>query len=462
MSISNRIRNYSEIPLLCKTARWAEGCSEKGFLNGMSQFGRSKNSGSIPSRRRCRLDGRTVAIVHPAWSSCGTYRVIFSQAMAYRALGARVVSIAVMDTPTAEAPLGERWRRYIAESSDLPVDKHYFSGPPTHSWTKLLIAQRRVVATDPWRSGVVARRALQADPFAERRRRRKIDLVHANHFFTLPLVRRLLRNRRAPVILETHDVQASQFMLRNRDGFFLPPHIRFRDLLAIELEWMRKRWTIACISIVEEHETFERLLPQKRHALIYPAVPPARPSRGGDRIVTVASGHYPNYLGIKWLLEEVLPLAPRVPIDIVGDVDEAVKARDKSLFDAHRELFRGRVPQIKSAYERAACVLLPTLEGYGLSIRTAEALSSGAPLIATPLAFRGLDVGAQKLRNVTIAADVSELRGGPAHRSCPHRGRRRHSRTVPRATRASSSTRVFGFDVYVDALAEISAMMSTA
>ncbi|CAN2536565.1 hypothetical+protein [Methylocapsa aurea] len=426
----------------------------------MSQFERIKHSGFIPSSRRIRLDGRTVAIVHPAWSSCGTYRVVFSQAMAYRALGARVVSIAVMDAPTADAPRGERWPRYIAESAELPVDDRYFSGPPTRSWASFSLLKNGwwpLIHGDQasWLIELCKRAPLPKGIGGER-----IDLVHANHFFTLPFVRRLLRNRRAPVVLETHDVQAAQFILRNRDGLFVPPHVGFRDLLAIELEWMEK--ADYCVHLnIEEHQTFKRLLPKKRHALIYPAVPPARPSRGGGMILTVASGHYPNYLGIKWLLEEVLPLAPGVPIDIVGDVDEAVRTRDKSLFDAHRDLFRGRVPQIESAYERAGCVLLPTLEGYGLSIRTAEALSSGAPLIATPLAFRGLDVGAQSLRNVTIAADASSFAAAL---------RAAHSRTedgVCTTDSCTSDTRqffdtVFGFDAYVDALAEISAMMLTA
>ncbi len=436
------------------------GCSEKGVLNGMSHFGRVKNSGSFPSGRRYRLDGKTVAIVHPAWSSCGTYRVIVSQAMAYRALGARVVSIAVMDAPTADAPRGERWRRYIAESGDLPVDKQYLSGPPAYSWTSFSLLK------DGWWPLIHGDQAswlvelCKRTPLPNGVGGESIDLVHANHFFTLPLVRRLLRSRRAPVILETHDVQASQFMLRNRDGFFLPPLVRFRDLLAIELEWMEK--ADYCVHLNrDEHETFARLLPRKGHALIYPAIPAARPSRGGDRILTVASGHFPNFLGIKWLLEEVLPLAPCVPIDIVGDVDVAVQTRDRSLFDAHRELFRGRVPQIESAYERAACVLLPTLEGYGLSIRTAEALSSGAPIIATPLAFRGMDVGAQMLRNVTLAADAPSFAAAlrAAH------ARIEDGADIPDSS-ASDTRRffdtVFGFDAYVDALSEISAKMLTA
>jgi glycosyltransferase involved in cell wall biosynthesis len=49
---------------------------------------------------------------------------------------------------------------------------------------------------------------------------------------------------------------------------------------------------------------------------------------------------------------------------------------------------------------------LPTTEGHGLSIKTIEALSSGAPLIATRLAFRGIEIDPASLRNVTIADDA--------------------------------------------------------
>lgn len=425
----------------------------------MPHFEKANNPSPARSGGR-RLDGKTVAIVHPAWSSCGTYRVIYGQALAYRALGARVLSIALMDAPTAQAPRGERWRKYLSESHDLPVDERYFSGPPTRSFASLSLLK------NAWWPLIHGDQASWLIELAERTplpnglADEAIDLVHANHFFTLPFVRRLVGKRRAPLILETHDVQASQFLLRNRDGFFISPQIGFDALLAIELEWMRT--ADICVHLnYEECELFERLLPQMRHALVYPAVPPAAQSRRGERIIAVASGHYPNYLGIKWLLEEVLPLAPEVSIDIVGDIDEAIKARDKRLYDTHRHRFLGRVPAIETVYERAACVLLPTLGGFGLSIRTVEALSSGAPLIATPLAFRGLNVDFQQIRNVTIAADArsfaAALRSAHA-RSSVDEG-------VPPNCESDTRRlfdRVFGFDAYVNTLSGIAAEMLAA
>jgi hypothetical protein len=54
-------------------------------------------------------------------------------------------------------------------------------------------------------------------------------------------------------------------------------------------------------------------------------------------------------------------------------------------------------------------VLLPTVEGHGLSIKAVEALSCGAPLVATPLAFRGMQVDPAKLSNVALAENARQF-----------------------------------------------------
>ncbi|MCG5029716.1 glycosyltransferase family 4 protein, partial [[Ruminococcus] torques] len=47
-----------------------------------------------------------------------------------------------------------------------------------------------------------------------------------------------------------------------------------------------------------------------------------------------------------------------------------------------------------------------TTAGTGLSIKTVEAMASGLPLIASPLAFRGMHVDPAGLGNVALAADA--------------------------------------------------------
>jgi glycosyltransferase involved in cell wall biosynthesis len=399
------------------------------------------------------LKGRTVAIVHAAWHSCGSYQVNVSQLSAYKSLGARVISIALMDAPGFTPPRGGRWRSYIGATADFPADRRFFTGPHLSRLATLGLLR------DGWWRLIHGDQAswlvelAKCAPLPEGIEEETIDLIHANHYFTLPFAARLAASKALPIILETQDVQARQYVLRNQGGYFLPPQATYDDMLAVELDWMTH--ADLCVHLnEEEHLTFERLLPQARHKLVYPAVAPVPLGDGGRDIVIVASDNYGNYVSLRWFLEEVLPLASNVPVAIFGNIDGGVKARNKSLYEAHRSLFRGRVEDIGAVYAQAACVLLPTTQGHGLSIKAVEALSSGAPLIATPQAFRGMRVDPRKLRNVALAEDAASF----AHAMQAAQARiAAGSREAPRA---DSDTRrlyeeVFSFAAYARSLESI-------
>lgn len=355
------------------------------------------------------LTGKTVAVVHAAWHSCGSCQVNFSQLAAYKALGARVISIAMMDDLCWTPPDGPCWRGYIEATRNLPADRRYYTGAPVSKlFTSALLADGwwRLIHGDQasWLVAL-ARRA----PLPEGIEEERIDLIHANHYFTLPLVERLLAGARTPVLLETQDIQARQYVLRNRSGFFLPPHATYDDMLAVELDWMRRVATLNIHLNEEEHLAFQQLLPASRHALVYPAVASVAIGAGGREIVIVASDNYANFVSLRWFLTKVLPLAPDVAVSIYGNIDRGLKSRDKALFEANSSLFKGRVDDIGAIYANAGCVLLPTTDGHGLSIKAVEALSSGAPLIATSLAFRGMGIDARALANVTLAEDAASF-----------------------------------------------------
>lgn len=395
-----------------------------------------------------------MAIVHAAWHSCGSYQVNVSQLIAYRALGARVISIAMMDAPGPSPLAGARWRAYLTASADLPADARYFCGAnwfcvPTPSflknaWWKLIHGDQATYLVE------LAKRA----PVPEGLAAERIDLVHANHYFTLPLVARLRGGRDVPVILETQDIQARQYVLRNRDGFFLPPRVSYEDMLAIELEWMKT--ADLCVHLNEEERAdFARLLPEAQHRLVYPAVAPVPAGPGGDKIIIVASDNYANYVSLRWFLRDVLPLAPNVRVEIFGNIDRGVKSRDEALYAANRQCFRGRVDDIGAVYAQAACVLLPTIEGHGLSIKAVEALASGAPLIATPQAFRGMKIDPESLANVTLVRDAAgfaaALREADARRLASSGSGRADSDT------RRLYERMFSFEAYSSALHEAAA-----
>jgi polysaccharide biosynthesis protein PslH len=391
------------------------------------------------------LAGKVVAIVHPAWHSCGSHQVFVAQARAYRSLGAKVISVAIAVAPGA-TDRSNQHKTYMAATPDLEADLRLFTGNPLHvilspkfpraAW-RLLHGNFAEVLVDATKL-VPVPDALGYAP--------RIDLIHCNHFFCIPVAVRLRERHDCPIVLDTHDLQARQYVLRNRAGWALPPVARYEDLLAIELDAMRPADILVHLND-EEAAAFQKLVPDRRHALLYPTVNemPAGPG-GGDPII-VASAHSANLLSVVWFLKEVLPLAPAVPVRIFGNIDRELRSRARDLFKAHAGLFRGRVEveDLHDAYRNATAVLLPATAGHGISIKTIEALSCGAPLIATPLAFRGLGINAASLPNVTVVEDAADFAAAL---------RRSHAkRHLSGASRELAATRRiyqqhFAFDAY--------------
>ena len=404
------------------------------------------------------LAGRVVAIVHPAWHSCGSHQVFVSQARAYRSLGAKVVSLAIADTPGCVD--GSRASKvYIGATDDLEADARLFAGMPLRKILNggfLRAAKQWLHGNDAAMRVEVARRVALPGPgaFAPR-----IDLIHCNHFFCMPAAVRLREQHACPILLDTHDLQARQYALRNRARFRLPPSVRYEDMLAIELDAMRPAELLLHLND-EEAAAFKELVPDKRHALLYPTIKAMPAGLGGGDPIIVASANYPNFLGLCWFLREVLPLAPGVPVQILGNIDRELQSRAPDLYKAHAGLFRGRVEakDLHAAYRGASAVLLPATAGHGISIKTIEALSCGAPLIATPLAFRGLGIGITGLPQVTVTEDgaafATALRRVYAYRHLPGAGRQQA------ATRRIYEER-FAFDAYRKSLSAIVEQVAT-
>jgi polysaccharide biosynthesis protein PslH len=398
------------------------------------------------------LAGKVVAIVHPAWHSCGSHQVFVSQARAYRSLGAKVVSLAIADTPGCVdgSPAS---KAYFAATDDLEADGRLFMGMPLQK----ILNGRFLHAAKQWLHGndaamrvEIVRQATISGLGAIAPR---IDLIHCNHFFCMPAAVRLRERHGCPVLLDTHDLQARQYALRNRARFRLPPAARYEDMLEIELDAMRLADLLIHLND-EEAAAFKKLVPDKRHALLYPTINAMPAGLGGGDPILVASANYPNFLGLRWFLREVLPLAPDVPVQILGNIDRELQSRAPDLYKAHAALFRGRVEaeDLHGAYRGASAVLLPATAGHGISIKTLEALSCGAPLIATPLAFRGLGIGVAGLPNVIVTDD--------AHAFAEALRRAYTERHVTDLDRESSATRKayeqhFAFAEYCNALCAI-------
>jgi glycosyltransferase involved in cell wall biosynthesis len=151
------------------------------------------------------------------------------------------------------------------------------------------------------------------------------------------------------------------------------------------------------------------------------AIVPVRPPLEERRAIFVANFAYePNRNGLRFLLEEVLPRVwaqlPDAKVALVGSglegaLREAEAGSDRALagsalaggsptgepqrrvlvVDPRVEAL-GFVDDLRAAYARAACAVVPLLQGGGTPLKLIEALAYGLPVIATPRAATGLEV----------------------------------------------------------------------
>ena len=364
-------------------------------------------------------------------------------------LGATVFTVACSDKP-GFAPSARRWRAYRDLTPELEAAPRYFAGVGYPRFLTPGFFARAVVPY--WRGDGAAMRA----GFAERSdlsagaTDAAVDLVHCNHFFCMPIAGRIARGR--PVVLDTIDIQARQFDLINDASFVLPPRISFDAMFAQELAAMVPAAALLHLN-VEEKAVFEKHLPQAPHHLLYPAVRAMPGVAGGDAILIVASNNTANVESLAWFLTEVLPKAAHVRVKIAGNVDTGLKAREPDLYEKHRAMFLGRVDDLAALYRNARLVLLPTISGTGLSIKAVEALSTGLPLLASPMAFRGMTLDPVGLGNVTVAATAAEFAAALA--SAASESRRPAQADIAESDTRRAYERLFSGAAYARHLADI-------
>jgi glycosyltransferase involved in cell wall biosynthesis len=222
----------------------------------------------------------------------------------------------------------------------------------------------------------------------------------------MPVAKRLAREK-TPILLETHDIQARQFEIMNKLNWCLKPRVTYEQLLAEELGQLEKATALIHLNS-EEKSLFESLLPNKKHLLLYPRVNKITPTTLGNEVIMIAANNPPNLESICWLLDKVAPQTTNFSVSIYGDADKGMQKFFPELFNKFKSNFKGEIKNLEEAYKNAKAIILPAISGHGLSIKTVEALSTGLPLIATSIAFRGMDLPSQSLQGVFIA-DTAEV-----------------------------------------------------
>ena len=115
---------------------------------------------------------------------------------------------------------------------------------------------------------------------------------------------------------------------------------------------------------------------------------PVKPTNSKN-LLFVGSLFQPNYEGVVWLVNNVMPSLKNINLWIVGKDWEHVK--DK--IETHNVRVIGTVDDLAPYYMEADAMVLPIFYGDGMKIKTAEAIMYGKTVFATDEALEGYEVG---------------------------------------------------------------------
>lgn len=118
---------------------------------------------------------------------------------------------------------------------------------------------------------------------------------------------------------------------------------------------------------------------------IMPANPVAQMS--GFNVCFLGSGHLPNYMAVRWLLDEICHTLPEVTFHIAGSVCDGFDAVPENVV-LHGFLDDSAKTQLLLGCQMA---LNPMAEGSGSNIKLADYLMHGLPVLSTAFGVRGYD-----------------------------------------------------------------------
>ena len=246
--------------------------------------------------------------------------------------------------------------------------------------------------------------------------RERHDLFVSNYAFSAPLVEPLPPG--CSKLLEAVDIITESFAIYERsrcpqrDGL-AGARDRFLWNLEIELYGLFDR--VVFIN-EQERRVVEPLCPGRTH-FVPPMMPwESRPDRepGSDRalevitgdafdLIFVGSNAHPNVNGLSFFYHKIFVPYMRkhqVRMAVVGKVSGHLD------FDDFYVTKLGNVPgDLRDYYERSKVVIIPILEGSGLSIKTIECLANGRAVATTPVGARGLRHDPESFLQLDMVAD---------------------------------------------------------
>lgn len=141
-----------------------------------------------------------------------------------------------------------------------------------------------------------------------------------------------------------------------------------RDGIQMQKEYGRKADMFLPINIEDKYD--QRLIPDKYIE---------------KTLLFIGTMFPPNYDGVKWFVENVMPELPEYKLVIVGRGFEEVK---ESLKADNVEVI-GSVDNLTDYYMKYPILIMPIFYGAGMKVKTAEAMMYGKSIFATEEALEG-------------------------------------------------------------------------
>lgn len=419
-----------------EAAKWRKLCAPERFFAALPRFDRRARdaSGAIP----------TAVVTAPLFTQQGSSHVFRWQVNYLIDRGFRVIAINLLSWAGAWDPLDILRKEGLRAATRAA----------TQQWS---VGLRYHVAIFRWRRfrgrvQTYEQRLKDNDLFcippslSRVMEENRPSLFLVNYAVHIPLAKRLIKPG-TPIVVESHDVEAKQELLRKGN---VP---LYRRSLGLEQSLLSEANAIACISAFEVQAFGTVIEPEKIHfvpPVAEPAQDPAEmlagcqntadvllasglvdrapksstslPSKGGiaaineeiirvgdkiDRVVQlmtegherrvhednidllfVGSTHFANVKSLRWFLREVFDpyLSPEnVKLWLAGTVCSELKG------DVGPNVISlGEVPDLRPLYAAAKVVVIPVTVGTGVPIKSIDAISAGKPSVATLMAVRGV------------------------------------------------------------------------
>lgn len=262
---------------------------------------------------------------------------------------------------------------------------------------------------------------IQDDVIAALAARAKVAIV--NHAINIGFAARVCAD--AKLVLDTHDYLTRGAVERARSGGHRRAFPNYATLRRhAELE--SRLWKMAdiCTAVSESEE--RRIRRHAAQCLLVLPKPYVKAWRdpGEDAewdILVVADHHHFNIRSVSWFLEKVVSPSPRLRkmrVAIVGKVREGLESEwTKRLANVK---WLGYVRDLDSLRARSKIAVCPDQAGTGISVKVLTALAAGQPIVATPVALRGLpaDILCIHATNSAeeMARDIVDLVDNPSDR----------------------------------------------